>query len=196
MAYKERWKILFSSLLLRILTKLGDGENEPVDHRSGCVATSPTTDEGEKTARVTVIGNVQISPNALELLSLGPSFAPTQQISAVTYRKVVGSLQRFRDRLRIKVKHDSQTLSSSNFSRRVYPSIPFPQSCYKEPEPNTEADIKFRILSSGILNILNRYKSVKKSNLSCSQWQGFKKLRELTTNGVVRISVGDKGVRS
>ena len=29
--------------------------------------------------------------------------------------------------------------------------------------------------------------------MSCSQWQGFKELRELTTNGTVRISVSDKG---
>ena len=54
--------------------------------------------------------------------------------------------------------------------------------------------MKFRILSAGILNVLNENKSIRvTSNLTHAQWQGFKEIRDLTANGCLRISVSDKG---
>ncbi|EYC39092.1 hypothetical protein Y032_0677g1444 [Ancylostoma ceylanicum] len=128
----------------------------------------------------------------MDFLSLGPSFAPTQNIDAMTYRKVVGSLHRFRDLLRIRTRRDNGTTPNA-FSRRTLPNIPFPFSFYKEPEPCLEADVKFRILASGVLNILNENRKTRQSNLTKEQWQGFKEIRELTSSGEIRHSVSDKG---
>ncbi|EYB97499.1 hypothetical protein Y032_0140g2180 [Ancylostoma ceylanicum] len=72
------------------------GSNLPVNHQSEN-AESHKVGDNNRTARVTVLGNAQISDNALNFLSLGSSFAPMQSINAVTIRKVVGGLQRLRD---------------------------------------------------------------------------------------------------
>ncbi|EYC14644.1 hypothetical protein Y032_0040g321 [Ancylostoma ceylanicum] len=145
------------------------------------------------TARVTVLGNTQLSPNANSFLSLGPSFSPAQNINPVTYRKVVGGLQRLRDSLRSKTKRENLQHSPAIENRRLLPAIPFPRSLYKEPEPVREADIKFRILASGVLEVLNKFKYRHHTNLSRDQLQGFRELRELISNGSIRLSVSDKG---
>ncbi|EYB99906.1 hypothetical protein Y032_0119g833 [Ancylostoma ceylanicum] len=56
-----------------------------------------------------------------------------------------------------------------------------------------EAEVKFRTLASGVLNILNENRKARKSNLTKEQWQGFRGIRELTSNGEIRLSVSDKG---
>ncbi|EYC07870.1 hypothetical protein Y032_0068g178 [Ancylostoma ceylanicum] len=78
-------------------------------------------------------------------------------------------------------------------SIRVLPPIPFPCSFYREPDPCPDVDIKFRILSSGILSVLNRNKGRCQSNLTYDQWQGFREIREMINCGTIRLSVSDKG---
>ncbi|EYB94787.1 hypothetical protein Y032_0167g129 [Ancylostoma ceylanicum] len=123
--------------------------------------------------------------------SLGLS-APTQNIDAVTYREVVGSLHRFRDQLRIRTRGDNRTIPNA-LSRRTLPHIPFPSSFYQEPEPCREADVTFRILASGVLNILNENRKPRQSSLTRAQWQCFRGIRKLTSNGEIPLSVSDKG---
>ncbi|EYB97674.1 hypothetical protein Y032_0138g2050 [Ancylostoma ceylanicum] len=145
------------------------------------------------TARVTIIGNTQLSTNAINFLSLGPSFSPAQNINPLTYRKVVGGLHRLRDSLRSKTKRDNLQSFSTLDNRRILPAVPFPRSFYKEPEPVREVEIKFRILGSGVLEVLNKFKHHHYTNLSRDQLQGFKELRELISNSSIRLSVSDKG---
>ncbi|XGW35820.1 hypothetical protein V3C99_019196 [Haemonchus contortus] len=148
-----------------------------------------TRSEGNM-ARVTVLGDTRLSSNALDVLNLGPSFSPAQNINAHTFRKVVGGLQRFRDLLRSKSRHDHELLTINS---DLIASVPFPRNFYKEPSPVPEADVKFKILSSGVLTVLNRNRRLQNTNLTCKQRQGLRELRELRSNGTLRISVSDKG---
>ncbi|EYB84864.1 hypothetical protein Y032_0308g2042 [Ancylostoma ceylanicum] len=166
--------------------------NLPVNHQFEKVPSHNDLDNN-RTARVTVLGTAQISDKAIDFLSLGPSFAPTQNINAMTIRKVVGGLNRLRDQLRVKSKRDAQLQLPRTLSRRLLPPIPFPRSFYKEPDPSPEVDIKFRILSSGILSVLNENRRRCSSNLTYDQWRGFREMRELINSGEIRLSVSDKG---
>ncbi|EYC36046.1 hypothetical protein Y032_0940g3141 [Ancylostoma ceylanicum] len=56
-----------------------------------------------------------------------------------------------------------------------------------------EADIKFRILASGVLEILNKYKRRRYCNMTREQWERFRQLREMTDDGSIRVTVSDKG---
>ncbi|EYC30712.1 hypothetical protein Y032_0004g1726 [Ancylostoma ceylanicum] len=167
------------------------GSSSQVNHRSENISAHNVVNN-DRTARVTVLGGAQISDNAKSFLSLGPSFAPTQNINAAVIRKVVGGLHRLRDQLR-ECKRASQLQIPTALSTRPLPPIPFPRSFYKEPEPCADADIKFRILSSGVLSILAKNKRQRQSNLTFEQQQGFKEIRQLTSCGVIRLSVSDKG---
>ncbi|EYC37508.1 hypothetical protein Y032_0784g2338 [Ancylostoma ceylanicum] len=51
-----------------------------------------------------------------------------------------------------------------------------------------EADIKFRILASGVLEILDKYKRQRYCNMTREQWEGFRRLREITDSGSIRLS--------
>ena len=64
---------------------------------------------------------------------------------------------------------------------------------YREPDPCQEADIKFKILSAGVLAAFRNHGSVHHNNLTLGQWKGFKEVRELIKNGTIRLSVSDKG---
>ncbi|EYC26764.1 hypothetical protein Y032_0010g950 [Ancylostoma ceylanicum] len=46
------------------------------------------------------------------------------------------------------MKRVNQPQISTTISRRALPPVPFPCSFYKEPEPYTDADIRFRVLST------------------------------------------------
>uniref|UniRef100_A0A7I4Z2R7 Reverse transcriptase domain-containing protein n=1 Tax=Haemonchus contortus TaxID=6289 RepID=A0A7I4Z2R7_HAECO len=146
-----------------------------------------------ETARVTIVGDAQISSKAMDFLSLGPSFSLTQTINPLTIRKIVCGLQKFRDQLRTKTRRDSQGQVVERLERTTPTPIPFPRSFYKESDPFPEADIKFRILSTGVLNALNRFKCERRSNLTREQWEGFKEIRERIKRNEVRLSVSDKG---
>ncbi|EYC36247.1 hypothetical protein Y032_0917g3034 [Ancylostoma ceylanicum] len=165
------------------------GKDLPNIHRSNDARIVNDTE----ISRVTVIGDVHLSSHALSFLSLGPSFAPSQSINALTCRKVLGGLQRLRDMLRNKARRESAPQSSVADTRRLLPTVPFPRSFYKEPEPFLAADIKFRVLCAGILEVLNRFKRFHQSNLSREHWQGFKEVRNLIADNSIRLSVSDKG---
>lgn len=97
-----------------------DASNSSMNHR-------PTTNiqaqrDGDIMSRVTVVGNAHISPNALDLLCLGPSFSAGQNINFFTYRKAVGSLHCLRDLLQQKWNRDNRpqfTITNSH-SIHVY----------------------------------------------------------------------------
>ncbi|XGW23514.1 hypothetical protein V3C99_005612 [Haemonchus contortus] len=142
-------------------------------------------------ARVTVLGDTQLSSNALDFLSLGPSFSPARNINAATFRKVVGNLYRLRDLLRCNDRRERNLHPTTN--QRSLPTAPFPRMFYKEPDPVPNVDVKVRMLSAGVLNVLNQHRLHQKSNLTFQQRQGFREISELRSNGTIRISVSDKG---
>ena len=168
---------------------LGNRRSHSDSHRSQ----PNTVSSGIDNARVTVIGNIHLSARATNFLSLGPSFSPAQYIDASTCRRVVGGLYKLRDLLRLKVRRDSLPGPTISAARTLLPSAPFPRSFYKEPEPTPLADGKFRILTAGILEVLNRFKNDRRSNLTTEQWQGFKEVRDLIGIKSIRISISDKG---
>ncbi|EYC05911.1 hypothetical protein Y032_0079g1253 [Ancylostoma ceylanicum] len=143
--------------------------------------------------RVTVIGNAQISANPMDFLNLGPPFAPTQNISAMTFCKIMGGLHQLRDQLRLRFARENQAQPSTPMNRRLLPSVPFPSPFYREPDPCTEADVKFRIFSSDVFSIFNENRRTYQSSLTSEQRRGFKKLRESIANGNIRLSVSDNG---
>ncbi|EYC10589.1 hypothetical protein Y032_0054g2445 [Ancylostoma ceylanicum] len=144
-------------------------------------------------ARVTVLGDTHLSDNAVDFLSLGPSFAISHKIDGSTFRNVATSLHKLRDRLRIKAKRENQPHQSTHLSTRPLPWVPFPQSFYKEPEPVRDVDTKFKILLTGVLTAYTRHSRFTHGNLTREQWEGFAEVREMTRNGAIRLSVSDKG---
>ncbi|KAK6743042.1 hypothetical protein RB195_010355 [Necator americanus] len=164
--------------------------NTSIDHQLPISSNQNTNTD--RTARVTVIGDTHVSDNVMDFLSLGPSFSIAQNVNGAVFRKVVGGLQRLRDQHRIKAKHEN-TPQSTFLSRKLLPPVPFPRTFYKEPEPVREADVKFRIVSVGVLAAFNQHRNQRHRNLTKYQWQGFREVRELISNGTLRISVSDKG---
>ncbi|KAK6756922.1 hypothetical protein RB195_015007 [Necator americanus] len=165
--------------------------NTSTDHRLPISSDQNTNTDG--TARVTVIGDTHVSDNVMDFLSLGPSFSIAQNVNGAVFRKVVGGLQRLRDQLRIPAYKHENTPQSTFVSRKLLPSVSFPRTFCKEPEPVREADVKFRIVSAGVLATFNQHRNQRHRNLTRHQWQGFREVRELTSNGTLRISVSDKG---
>ncbi|CAJ0596319.1 unnamed protein product [Cylicocyclus nassatus] len=147
------------------------------------------------TARVTVIGNTQISDNARKFLSLGPSFSITQNVNESVFRKVITGLYRVRDQLRIRAKNSEKRNSNAQEVRAEHPlpCVPFPSTFYREPQPVPEADVKFRILSSNVLTAYTQPKPCCRTNLTYSEMLGYKEVRDLIRSEKVRISVSDKG---
>ena len=127
------------------------------------------------------------------MLSLGPSFSFVQNVNGIVFRKIVGGLHKVRDQLRIRARIAENTRNNALMSRRLVPNIPFPNTFYKEPQPVREVDVKFRILSAGILSAYSEAKRLKRWNLTRAQWLGFKEICDMTANGTVRVSVSDKG---
>ncbi|XGW05094.1 hypothetical protein V3C99_015904 [Haemonchus contortus] len=141
-------------------------------------------------ARVTVIGNVSMSEKAKDFLSLGPSFSIAQGIGASTYRQAVTGLHRLRDQLRWSaMRKEPQRASTES----MLPPIPFPCSFYKEPEPSPLQDLKFRVLTSGVLEIFRRHTRERFSNMTNAQWEGLREIRKRVAEGEIRLSVSDKG---
>ncbi|KAK6750258.1 hypothetical protein RB195_002320 [Necator americanus] len=144
-------------------------------------------------ARVMVLDNIHLSDNAVDFLSLGPSFSISHRIDGSTFRKVTVGLYKLRDQLRIRARNESNHQHAAPISRRALPPTPFPRNFYKEPEPARETDTKFRILLSGVLSAYNHHRRLTLNNLTREQWQGLKEIREMTTRGDIRLSVSDKG---
>lgn len=161
--------------------------NLPTDHPFN----ETHAEDHTRQTRVTVIGDTNISSSAMNFLSLGPSFSPARSINALTFRKVVGGLHRLRDALRARYRREHSPQTTTN--QRIPSSVPFPQMFYKEPAPVPEVDVKLRILTSDILAVLRNHQRLNNNNLTYDQWKGFRELRELRSNGTIRISVSDKG---
>lgn len=106
--------------------------------------------------RVTVIGDVALSSDALAALDLGPSFAPSQYLCHSTARRIVGGLQSLHDRLRGRAKIDERGNGRQIVSGPGIPRPPFSSTYRVQQEPNHEIDAKFRIFSTSVLSVLQR----------------------------------------
>ncbi|KAK6732749.1 hypothetical protein RB195_016858 [Necator americanus] len=147
--------------------------------------------------RVSVIGDVLISADALSVLDLGPSFAPVQSISPEVSRKIVGSLQLVHGRLRLRAKEEERRQENRIAEQVSLPSIPFPLSLfmmYKPPELNPTVDNKFRVFATSVYSVLERFsKKHVNFNLTVAQCRGLHEIRNLITAGEIKVSVSDKG---
>ena len=79
--------------------------NLPEPHRPSENSTS--TVRVDQNARVSVIGNTHLSDNALSFLNLGPSLSIAQNVSGLTYRKLVGKLHKLRGMSRIRLRNEN-----------------------------------------------------------------------------------------
>ncbi|XGW34592.1 hypothetical protein V3C99_018497 [Haemonchus contortus] len=144
-------------------------------------------------ARVTVIGKAPISEKALDLLNLGPSFSIAQGIRPSTYRQVVTGLHQLRDQLRTNAVRREPRRNETESEQSMLTPIPFPRSFYSEPEPSPVEDVKFRVLSSGVLEVFKRHMRERFSNLTNAQWEGLREIRKRVADGEIRLPVSDKG---
>ncbi|KAK6735322.1 hypothetical protein RB195_018490 [Necator americanus] len=136
-------------------------------HRaSNTTAQNAVSDQG---ARVTALGNIHLSDNAVDFLSLEPSFSISHRIDGSTFRKVTVGLHKLRDQLRIRARNESNHQQAAPMSRRALPPTKFPRNSYKEPEPARETDTKFRILLSGVLSAYNYHRRLTLNNLTREQ---------------------------
>ncbi|WKY02527.1 hypothetical protein Q1695_016084 [Nippostrongylus brasiliensis] len=144
--------------------------------------------------RVTVIGDVTLSRDALATLELGPSFAPSRGLSHGAVREIVCSLQGLRDRLRGRAKIDAQGGQLVPVGSALIPTPPFPGSFLSTQPPNRSIDAKFRILATSLLTVVQR--GMKKNiipNLTPGQRRGLKEIKELVSRGALKVGVSDKG---
>ncbi|XGW34713.1 hypothetical protein V3C99_018598 [Haemonchus contortus] len=144
-------------------------------------------------ARVTVIDKAPISEKALDLLNLEPSFSIAQGIRPSTYRQVVTGLHQLRDQLRTNAVRREPRRNETESEQSMLTPIPFPRSFYSEPEPSPVEDVKFRVLSSGVLEVFKRHMRERFSNLTNAQWEGLREIRKRVADGEIRLSVSDKG---
>ncbi|KAK6762862.1 hypothetical protein RB195_023532 [Necator americanus] len=145
--------------------------------------------------RVSVIGDVLISADALSVLDLGPSFAPVQSISPEVSRKIVGGLQLVHDRLRLGAKEEERRQENRIAEQVSLPSIPFPRMMCKPPEPNPTVDNRFRVFATSVYSVSGRFSKKKhvNFNLSVAQRRGLREIHNLITAGEINVSVSDKG---
>ncbi|KAK6762661.1 hypothetical protein RB195_023398 [Necator americanus] len=85
------------------------GPSTTLDLREDHNGTIANKNSAQSSFRVSVIGDVLISADALSVLDLGPSFAPVQSISPEVSRKIVGGLQLVHDRLQKKKSEGKKT---------------------------------------------------------------------------------------
>ncbi|EYC27489.1 hypothetical protein Y032_0009g757 [Ancylostoma ceylanicum] len=155
--------------------------------------TEPDQQSVPEASRVTVIGGYTLSPQALAVLELGPSFSPSQPISDSLFRKVVGNLQALQDRLRYKAKLDRIGISTLQQSNTI-PAPPFPRMFHSRQEPNDDVDSRFRLFATDLFHTLSRFNRVThRSNLTNSQKCGIREIRELIATQSIRLSISDKG---
>lgn len=127
-------------------------------------------EDAESPQRVTVLGDVSLSSEALSALKMGPSFAPSQCLSHAVVRKIVGSLQKVRDQLRCRARIDEGGRQPVLESSVSVPPVPFPSSFVTVQQPNWATDNKFRILATSLLTVLQRNITKRsRPNLSAEQ---------------------------
>ncbi|EYC18662.1 hypothetical protein Y032_0026g1298 [Ancylostoma ceylanicum] len=145
-------------------------------------------------SRVTVIGGITLSCDAHSVLSLGPSFSPTQSICPRVVRKIVGSLQYAHDRLRYQAKLESHQLAQPPNRNTRLPALPFPSMFFKPQEPNSHVDSAFRLFTTSVFATINQFLHKRPTqNLTPAQIRGLKEIRDLTSSGAIKISISDKG---
>ena len=105
-------------------------------------------------SRVSLIGDVLISENALSLLDLGPSSAPSQSMGPRVARKIVGSLQFVQRRLRQRANIEQHKQDRPIVLEDSLPNIPFPRLQIRPQEPYQAVDTKFRILATSVFQTL------------------------------------------
>ncbi|XGW23140.1 hypothetical protein V3C99_005411 [Haemonchus contortus] len=163
-------------------------------HQNNEANLTSSTVEHLSNCRVTVLGNITLSKEALSLLELGPSFAPAQSITPQVVRKVVGNLQILQDRLRCRANSIVREGGAGDQADRVFPVLPFPCTFYRPQEPHAVVDTKFRLLAESVYRVVRQYVNKRTAfNLTPSQRQGFKELRNRLEAGEIRLSVSDKG---
>uniref|UniRef100_A0A7I4Z1G1 Reverse transcriptase domain-containing protein n=1 Tax=Haemonchus contortus TaxID=6289 RepID=A0A7I4Z1G1_HAECO len=142
--------------------------------------------------RVTVIGGINLSGDALSVLDLGPSFAQVRSIGHEVPRRVLCGLQALQDNLRRNAKlreNPRERLAKPNF-----PAIPFPSQYFRPQDPNPTVDMKFRLSATSVYEILRRNIHRRStSNLTASQKRGLNELIDLVNSKTIKISVSDKG---
>ncbi|KAK6045202.1 hypothetical protein COOONC_17293, partial [Cooperia oncophora] len=106
--------------------------------------------------RVTLIGSVSLSEEALSLLDMGPSFSPSRSLCKTVTQKIVGNLQSLHDRLRQRARIDSRPEGFNTVSCCGIPPPPFPATYLGSQEPNPEMDSKFRIFADSLFALLRR----------------------------------------
>ena len=130
---------------------------------------------------------------ARSLLEMGPSFSPSQPISKLTLRKIACSLHELQDQLRRKAKLEELN-NNEQHDLGALPPSPFPRAFFRQQDPNSEVDNKFRVFSDETLRILNHYRTKKFcSNLSAVQKCGMQQVKELISSKTIRLSISDKG---
>uniref|UniRef100_A0A7I4XWM4 Reverse transcriptase domain-containing protein n=1 Tax=Haemonchus contortus TaxID=6289 RepID=A0A7I4XWM4_HAECO len=142
--------------------------------------------------RVTVIGGINLSEDALSVLDLGPSFAQVRSVGREVPRRVLCGLQALQDNLRRNAKlreNPRERLAGPNF-----PAIPFPSLYFRPQDPNPTVDVKFRLFATSVYEILRRNIHRRPtSNLTASQKRGLNELIDLVNSKTIKISVSDKG---
>ncbi|KAK6726343.1 hypothetical protein RB195_004579 [Necator americanus] len=76
----------------------------------------------------------------------------------------------------------------------VFPPIPFPALLYKPQEANSVIDAMFRLFAMSVSSILSRYSHKRAfENLTPTQRKRLCELRDICSQGKIKISVSDKG---
>ncbi|KAK6739453.1 hypothetical protein RB195_008128 [Necator americanus] len=160
----------------------------------GSASRSDISENAKLPPRVSVIGSVSLSNNALSVLDMGPSFSPVQSIGPRVVRKIVGSLQYVHDRLRYRAKiGEKETGRGSNINAN-FPVVPFPAMIFKPQDPHPRVDAKFRLFTTSVFSILKRFSRKHPiSNLTPMQRSGLREIRELSTRGEIKVTISDKG---
>ena len=138
-------------------------------------------------SRVTVLGGMSLSEEARSLLEMGPSFSPSQPISTVTLRKIACSLHEVQDKLCYKAKLEKLNKHEER-EEGALPPIPFPRTCFRQQDPDSDEDKRFRVISDDTLRILNHFRAKKFcSNLSAVQKIGMKQVRNLIRSKTIGL---------
>ncbi|KAK6762863.1 hypothetical protein RB195_023532 [Necator americanus] len=191
LANEEKFRQLVDHQQHKKVSKSVKSTSVCADH-NGTIANK---NSAQSSFRVSVIGDVLISADALSVLDLGPSFAPVQSISPEVSRKIVGGLQLVHDRLRLGAKEEERRQENRIAEQVSLPSIPFPRMMCKPPEPNPTVDNRFRVFATSVYSVSGRFSKKKhvNFNLSVAQRRGLREIHNLITAGEINVSVSDKG---
>jgi hypothetical protein len=129
--------------------------------------------------RYTIVGDCTLTQKQKEVLSFGPSFAPSIRITAVKL-------------------HWQEALKNTPVVETALDSLiktsPFPGKWTKPPTRTGAIDAKIHRFRETVNTLLNHHaKQRNQSNLDKLQRRALRELREQIRNGDVHVSVSDKG---